>query len=59
MEGGRSAFKISAGNRPLGIPRCRWEDNIRLAPKGIGINSNNWVHSALDRDYWRAIVNAT
>ena len=62
MEEDRSAFKIltgkSTGKRPLGRPRRRWEDNIRMDLEEIGINSENWVDSAQDRNYWRAIVNA-
>ena len=58
MEEGRSAFKIltgkPTGKRPLGRPRRRWEDNIRMDLEEIG----NWVDSAQDRNYWRAIVNA-
>ena len=50
MEEGRSAFKIlvgtPAGNRPLGRPRRRWEDNIRMDLIEIGINTRNWVDSA-------------
>jgi hypothetical protein len=63
MEEGRSAFKISAdkptGKRPLGRPRSRCEDNIRMALKEIreGINTRNWVDSAQDRDYWITLVN--
>ena len=61
MEQGRSVFKIligkPAGKRPLGRPRRRWEDNIRMDPKEIGINTRNWVDSARDRDYWRALMN--
>ena len=45
MEEGRSAFKIltgkSTGKRPLGRPRRRWEDNIRVDLKEIGINAGN------------------
>ena len=56
MEEGRSAFKILAGKptgkRPLGRPRHRWKDNIRMDLKEIGINSRNWVDLALDRDHW-------
>ena len=62
MEESRSAFKILAGKptgkRPLGRHRRRWEDNIRMDLKEIGINAGNWVDSAQDRDYWRALVNA-
>ena len=42
------------GKRPLGRPRRRWEDNIRMDLEKIGINAGN---SAQDRDYWRALVN--
>ena len=60
MEEGRSAFKIltgkPTGKRPLGRPR--WEDNIRMDLEEIGINAGNWVDSAQDRNYWRALVNA-
>ena len=35
-----------------------WEDNIRMDLEGIGINAGNWVDSAQDRDYWRALANA-
>ena len=62
MEEGRSAFKILTGKPtgkiPLGRPRRRWEGNIRMNLKEIGINTRNLVDSAQDRDYWRALVNA-
>ena len=62
MEEGRSAFKIltvkPTGKRPLGRPRRRWEDNIRMDAEEIGINARNWVDSAQDRNYWRALVKA-
>ena len=62
MEEGKSALKILTGThtrkRPLGRPRRRWGDNIRIDFKEIGINTRNWVDSAQDRD-WRALVNAT
>ena len=57
MDGCRSDFIIltgkPTGKRPLGRPRRRWEDNIRMNLKEIGINASNWVDSAQDRDYWR------
>ena len=63
MEEGRSAFKIltgkPAGKRPLGRPKRRWEDNIRMNLKEIGNNMRNWDDWAQDRDYWRVLVNAT
>ena len=62
MEDGRISFKIltgkPTGKRPLGSPRRRWEDNIRMDLEEIGINAGNWVDSAQDRNYWRALVNA-
>ena len=62
MGEGRSAFQILTGalirKRPLGIPRRRWKDNIRMYVKEIGINTRNWVDSAQNRDYLRALVNA-
>ena len=61
MEEGRSAFKIltgkPTGKRPLGKPRRRWEDNIRMDLEELGINAENWVDSPQDREYWRALVN--
>ena len=47
------------GKRSLGRPRRRREDNIRMDLEEIGINAGNWVDSAQDRIYWRALVNAT
>ena len=47
-----------AGKRSLRRPRRTWQDNIRMDLKEIGINTRNWVDSAQDRDYWRALVNA-
>ena len=62
MEEGRGAFKISTckptGKVPLGRPRRRWEDNIKMDLEEIGNNAGNWVDSAQDRNYWRALVNA-
>ena len=62
MEKGRSAFKIltrkPTGKRPLGTRRRRCEDNIRMDLEEMGINAGNWVDSAQDRSYWRALVNA-
>ena len=43
---------------PLWRPRSRWEDNTRMDLEEIGINAENWVDSAQDRNYWRALVNA-
>ena len=62
MEEGRSAYKTltgkPTGKRPLGRPRRRWENNIRMDLEEISITVGNWVDSAQDRNYWRALVNA-
>ena len=44
------------GKGPSGRYKHRWEDNIRIDLKEIGIDTRNWVDSAQDRDYWRALV---
>ena len=46
------------GKRSLGRPRRRWEDNIRMNLKEIGVNMRNWVDSAQEKGYWRVLVNA-
>ena len=57
MEESRSAFKMltgkPTGKRPLGRPRRRWEDL-----EEIDVNAGNWVDSAQERNYCRALVNA-
>jgi hypothetical protein len=46
------------GNRPLRIPRLRWEDNIRMDLKEVGCGDIDWIGLAQDRDRWRVLVNA-
>ena len=58
MEEGRNTFKILIGKIPIGRPRRRWENNIRMDLKEVDISTKNWVDSAQDGDYWRALVNA-
>jgi hypothetical protein len=45
------------GKRPLGRPRRRWVDNIRMDLREIGWDGMNWMDLAQDRDQWRALVN--
>jgi hypothetical protein len=45
------------GKRPLGRPRYRWEDGIRMDLREIGWRSVEWIQLAQDRDRWRAVVN--
>jgi hypothetical protein len=58
----RNAYKIFVGKpegkRPLGRPRRRWVDNIKMDLREVGWNGRNWISLAQDRDRWRAYVNA-
>jgi hypothetical protein len=45
------------GKRPLGRPRRRWEDNIKMDLREIGIDGANWIQLGQDRAQWRAFVN--
>jgi hypothetical protein len=45
------------GRRPLGRPRCRWEDNIKMDLQEVGWGMD-WIELAQDRDRWWALVNA-
>jgi hypothetical protein len=50
----------SEGKRPLGRPRCTWEDIINMDLREIGIDGANWIQLAQDRVnrvQWRAFVN--
>jgi hypothetical protein len=44
------------GKRPLGRPRRRWEDNIKMALQEVGGGRGDWLELAQDRDRWRAPV---
>jgi hypothetical protein len=46
------------GRRPMGKPRRRWDDNIRMDLQEVGCGDMDWIGLAQDRDRWRAIVNA-
>ena len=46
------------GRRPLGRPRCRWVDNIRMDLQEVGCEYMDWIGLAQDRDSWRALVSA-
>jgi hypothetical protein len=57
----RGAYNILVGRpegrRPLGRPRRKWEDNIKIDLREIGFGDVDWIHLAQDRDRWRALVN--
>jgi len=46
------------GKGPLGRPRRRWEDNIKMDLQGVRGGGMDWIELAQDRDRWRALVNA-
>ena len=46
------------GKRPLGRPKRRWEDNIKIYLQEVGCESIDWIDVAQDRERWRALVNA-
>jgi hypothetical protein len=52
----RSLFHILEGKRPLGRPRCKWEDNIKMDFQEVGGVREDWMELAQDRDRWRALV---
>jgi hypothetical protein len=57
----RNAYRILVvkpeGKRPLGRPRLRWVDNIKMDRGEIGWSGVDWIELAQDRDQWRALVN--
>jgi hypothetical protein len=63
MGEGRGAYRVLVGRpegrRPLGRPRRRWEDNIKMDLQEVeGGGALDWIDMAQDRDRWRALVNA-
>ena len=45
------------GKRPLGRPRHRWEDNIKMELQAVGCRDTDWIELAQDRERWQALVN--
>jgi hypothetical protein len=62
MREKRGAYRDLVGNaegkRPLGRPRSRWEDNIKMYLQEVGRGVMDWIELAKDRDRWWALVNA-
>jgi hypothetical protein len=62
MWEGRSVYKIFVGkpegNRPLGTPKRRWEDNIQMDLQEVGCGGMDLIDRVQDRDTWRALLNA-
>jgi hypothetical protein len=61
MGEGRGVYRVMVGRpegkRPLGRPRRRWEDNIKIDLQEVGRGCGDWMEVAQDRDRWRALVN--
>jgi hypothetical protein len=53
----RALVKKPEGMRPLGRPRHRWEDNIKMDRQEVRCGDMDWIGLARDRDRWRALVN--
>ena len=60
MREGRVVHRVLVGKpegkRPLGRPRTRWEDNIKMDLQEVGGGCGDWMELAQDRDRWRALV---
>jgi hypothetical protein len=60
--GERNTYRLLVGNpegkRPLGGPRCRWVDNIRMDLGEVRWGDVDWIGLAQDRNRWRALVNS-
>ena len=60
MGEGRGVYRVLVGKpegkRPLGRPRRRWEDNIKMGLQGVGGDCGDWTELAQDRERWRALV---
>ena len=60
MGEGRGVHRVligkPEGKRPLGRPRRRWEDNIKMDLQEVGGSCGDWMELAQDRDRWRALV---
>jgi hypothetical protein len=58
----RKVYKVLVGKpegkRPLGRPRGRWEDGIRMDLRVIGLGGVDWIRLSQDMDQWRAVVSA-
>jgi len=57
-EEGRGFCGENIGKEPLGRPRRRWEDNIKMDLQEVECGSMDWIELAQDRERWRALVNA-
>jgi len=54
----RVLMRRPEGKRPLGRPRRRWKDNIKMDHQEVGFGGTDWIDLAQGKDRWRALVNA-
>ena len=62
MGEGRGVYRVlvgkPGGKRPLGRPRRRWENNVKMDLQEVGCGCMDWIGLAQDSDSWRALVSA-
>ena len=62
MGEGRGVYRVLVGKpegkRPLGRPRRRWEDIVKMDLQEVGCGDKDWIELAQDRDRWRALGTA-
>jgi hypothetical protein len=62
MGDGKGVYRVLVGKpegkRPLGRPRLRWEDNVKMDLQEVGCGCGDWTGLDQDRDTWRALVSA-
>ena len=63
MGEGRGVHRVLVekpeGKRPMGRPRRRWEDNIKMDLQEVGGGCGDWIELAQDKDRWRTLVNTS
>jgi hypothetical protein len=50
------SFSMGKETKPLGRPRRRWEDNIKMDLQEVRVGRRDWIESAQEKDSWRALV---
>jgi hypothetical protein len=62
MGEGRDVYRVLVrkpeGKRPLGRPRCRWEDNVRMDLQEVVCGCEDWIGLAQNRERWQVLVSA-
>ena len=62
MGEGRDVYRVLVGkpegNKPMGRPRHRWDDNIKMDLQEVGCEGMYWIDLTQDRDRWQALIYA-